>query len=155
MQPLGKVQTQAPSENNNSVLKPLISFRRVFGLVFVIVGLSLSLIVTYFTVGPFVSVRGIVEDTEYRLSNQGSQILVKYTYDVGEKRYTGDISLPVLYHRKFEVGTLLDVSYSLLNPNLSTLLPPPPPSPLFLLTGFMSLLGVFMVFSRNSIGRCS
>jgi hypothetical protein len=74
---------------------------------------------------------------------------------VGTKRHEGDIFLPVIYHRDFGVGTLVDVSYSLLNPNLSTLLPPPPPSSLFLVTGFLSLLGIFMVFSRDGVGRCA
>jgi len=124
-------------------------FKFVIGFLFIVLGLSISIIINYFTLGPFVPAVGAVSSSEFRLKEKGSQVLVDYTFLINGVSYSNQEAIPVRYHKNYTVGARVRVNYSLINPNLNTLSKPPSPSPLFLISGSLSILGIFLVFGRT------
>lgn len=129
------------------------SLRNVFGIVLLVVGLFSSFLVNYFTSVPFVVASAVVESAEYRLSPKHSTLEVNYKYTVRGIEYEGQTHVPVVLHRKFEVGSTIKVSYSMFDPSLVTIGDPPSPSPIFLFTGAMALWGILLAFGNQSLSK--
>ncbi len=130
----------------------MFNFRAVFGLVLILSGIILSVLINYFTVGPFGSTEGVVQGTEYRLSSHKSYVLVQYAYQVADKQFEGSDLVPVRDRKGFGTGTPVFVNYMILNPYNSTLFSVPKPSPLFLLSGLATLFGILISYSGKVSG---
>ncbi len=127
-----------------------IRWAAILGFVGLVLGLCGSLVTCYFTSGFFGSAQGSIKDVSYHLASSGSLIEITYAYPVGTKEYTSKDAVPARFHREFWVGRKIPVHYSLISPNLTSLRPPPPPSPLFLVFGSMALVGAFSISYRRS-----
>lgn len=125
-----------------------LNIKSTVGLLLIILGIALSSLVNYFTLGPFTSTTGRVDGAELKLASQNSQILVEYNFSAGGKEYEGSERVPVSYRKDFLLGAKVRVIYSVINPWLSTIFDAPKPSPLFLLTGGMVLVGILVSFGR-------
>lgn len=128
-----------------------IDYKSIVGLVLFVFGISLSLAITYMTVGPYGTTTAVVSGVDFILHPQQSSLVVDYDYKVNDNDYEGQVIVPITYHREFSVGSNFQVNYIIYNPKISGLGNPPPPSPLFLFTGFFFLLGVVLLFRKRGV----
>jgi len=133
------------SPQNSAKVDP-INFKKIIGMVLIIVGLFLSMLSAYYSSGPFATVEGVVTASEKILDLEGGLISVDYVYTVKGKEYSDKYFYPASMYGQFPIGRTLLVSYPLLDPNRSVVGPPPLPSPSFILYGLMALVGILLSF---------
>lgn len=96
--------------------------------------------------GPFLSKQAVIVDKELVLNGGFNRTIIVYQFEIGDKLYIGRCLLPVKAFTKISRGENILISYSFPNPNFNVVGEPPPAPPVLLLTMFLVLVGISLIF---------
>jgi hypothetical protein len=127
----------------------------ILGPIFIAVGLSISLASTFVTDMPYTKVDGKVVSKNVvpnstAIREVPPQLLISYSYTIGGRDYEGYSRLPIEFLHSIGVGSPLILSVHPYFPSYVSLGGNVSSSPLFLVGGFLTLLGVLLRYQKTS-----